>query len=98
MPDLRYFNTNQAVLVGDIVSVKRWFRSPIRARVVYVPEQSAQHSELEYDDTRKWAYQTDDGTVWAAGYYPSSFPFASKSISLIKRSSDPGISPDYELQ
>jgi hypothetical protein len=98
MPTFRYFNTDEEVRVGDVIRVKRLFRSSITARVVYVPGQSKAHSDLEYDDVKKWAYQTDDGTVWAGGYDPNILPFAARSISFVQRSSDPGISPDYELQ
>lgn len=98
MVTFRYFNSDDDVRVGDVISVKRWFRSPVTACVVYVPGQSDVHSELEYDDVKQWAYQTDDGTIWAGGYAPELLPFASNRISLVHRSSEPEISPDYDLQ
>ena len=98
MSVLRYSNTDDEVRVGDLIRVKRFLRSPIEAYVVYVPGQSQLHSELEYDGVKQWAYQTADGTVWASGFFPKEVPFASKKISLIRRTNHPGIGPEYLLQ
>ena len=80
---LKYFKTNEPVLVGDRIKVKS-FWGEMEGEVVYVPNQSELNPNLGEDT---WAIQLDSETsdIRSMPFYPNYEKFAPRKITLIKR-------------
>jgi hypothetical protein len=85
MSELYYHGTKNPVKVGDRILVHRfWGRSRL-GTVIFIPRQTDLHPELGDD---QWAYRTDDGSVYAVGYFPLQFPQIKKSIEFVSRAGE----------
>jgi hypothetical protein len=81
-PTLCYYGTEFPVQIGDRILVRRLFRRARLATVVYIPGQSSPDPELRDD---QWAYKTDDGAIYAVGYFPAEVSRAAKGIEFVSR-------------
>jgi|WetSurMetagenome_2_1015567.scaffolds.fasta_scaffold19481_5 hypothetical protein len=93
---LFYYGTQIEVHVGDRIRIRRWFRQDLEGVVCYIPGVSPRHTELEYEDVKKWAFKTTDGTTWATVYSPEQAQ-PKKKMKFVARSDDLGISPETTL-
>lgn len=93
---LFYHGTDDDVRLGDGVEISRWFRSPVRGRVCYIPGISPKHRELEFSGFRMWAIRLDDGSFSVCRYSPENQP--PKSIVLISRDQGGELMPDEQLE
>lgn len=82
---LRYHGTENSVRLGDRILICPVLRRKRLATVVYIPGQSEPDRSIGDD---QWAYKTDDGTIYAAGYFPNQHPYASKRIRFVCRAGD----------
>lgn len=93
---LWYFGTNNEVCLGDRVEVRGWFGVKYRGHVSYIPDISPKHRELEYEDIKQWAIESEDGTIYAILYDPDHFQ-PPKYIRLISRGTGSDLKPDDQL-
>lgn len=95
MPDgsrMRYFGTTTEVALGDVVQIKRWFRTPLHGVVCYIPGLSRCHPDLENDDGKQWVIELADGILCPMGYDPENrWGQPNKSIAFVRRGSTLGI-------
>lgn len=93
---LYYHGTEIEVQLGDRVKWRRWVRSDLHGTVCYLPGISPRHRDLENEYGAEWAIKSDDGTIWTMGYFPERAQ-PKKNLVFVARSTDPGISPETEL-
>lgn len=82
---LHYHGSPNPVRVGDRILVRGWFGRARLAVVIFIPGQGEPDRDLGND---QWAYRLDDGSVYAAGHFPSRFPEASKRITFVCRAGE----------
>ena len=82
---LFYAGSNDLVLPGDTIQIKRILRSKVNAKVTYIPNLS------KYDATNgndQWSYKVNGGDYFVIGYDSQNKHFTSKRVSLISRAND----------
>jgi hypothetical protein len=77
-----YYGTEHPVQNGDRIIVRSIFGRARLGTVVYVPGQTKLDPELGDD---QWAYKTDDGGIYAGGYFPEEVPHTGKRVEFISR-------------
>ena len=82
---LFYSGTNELVLPGDTIQIKRILRPKVNATVTYIPNVSKYDSENGND---QWSYKVDGGGFFVIGYDSQNKHFTSKRVSLISRAND----------
>lgn len=93
-----YYGTQDDVLLGDRIAIKRWFRKELTGVVCYIPGKSPKHKDLEYGDVQQWAIRLDDGTVLAMAYDPSHhLGQPKKDIRLVSRGDAGLLKPEEPL-
>jgi hypothetical protein len=85
MSALCYFGTDNPVRVGDRILVHRRFGRSRLGTVVYVPGQVDRDPEL---GDSEWAFKTDDGTIYAAGYFAGNDSHAGRRIEFVHRAGE----------
>lgn len=93
-----YHGTQDEVLLGDRIVIKRWLRKDLTGVVCYIPGKSPKHKDLEYEDVQQWAIRLDDGTVLAMAYDPSHhLGQPKKDIRLVTRGEAGLLKPEDPL-
>jgi hypothetical protein len=90
---LFYHGTDCEMRLGDLVEIRRWFRSPLQGVVCYIPGISPLHSAIQ-DDC--WGIRLGDGTVLVTCYCPDEAQ-PGKEIRFLSRGLQQSISPNEEL-
>jgi hypothetical protein len=94
---LYYHGSDIDVQLGDVVSIKRFLRRPVRGVVCYIPGICARHSELEYGDVQQWAIRRDNGCVYPIIYAPEQIQ-PDSDIVFVARGITGAVTPDEPLE
>ena len=76
------YGTPNPVQIGDRILVRSLMRRARLATIVYIPGQSHPDRDLGQD---QWAFKTDDGRIYAAGFSPQQLPHPGKKIDFVCR-------------
>jgi hypothetical protein len=95
---LYYWNTDTEVMLGDVVEIRKWFRSEIGV-VAYIPGLSPKHPQIYEDDIGPdWMIRRPGGGFWSMGYAPEEPPGKyRKNIRFIERGKSGLVTPDEDL-
>ncbi len=84
---LFYRGTTTEVMLGDHVTVKRWFFStPITGTVTHIPGLSPKNLEHDHAKMSEWVISLDDSSEWRYEYHPRRQD-PGKNITFIRRAS-----------